>query len=426
MANNRRKRTEGKAALEAVGQQKSFPLEVMLDVRATFLELMAEGGKAIAAALFKEDLDRVCGERYARKGGDGRLAQRWGQQQGQVVLGGRKVSLLRPRARRGGEEVELPSYQRLQQEDPLNDRALEQMLIGVSTRNYRRSLEPLKEFPESAVDKSSVSRRFILKTKEQLATVLKKPLGDIRWAGLYIDGITFAEHVVIVVLGADESGKKHLLGLREGSTENATLCKELLADLVARGLPVDRALLCVIDGGKGLRKAIREVFAQYEVVQRCQVHKKRNVLDQLPESKRSQVNLAMSQAYDAESYETALAQLKNLARVLAKEHPGAAESLREGLEETLTVKRLGLKGALEKSFRTTNPIENLNEGIRRISRRVKRWRDGGMVLRWAGAAALEAESRFRRLKGHRSMPSLLAALRNHDHQLKNDSVRRIA
>ena len=157
------------------------------------------------------------------------------------------------------------------------------------------------------------------------------------------------------------------------------------------------------------------------------MHKKSNVLDQLPESKRGQVSLAMSQAYEAETYETALAQLKNLARVLAKEHPGAAESLREGMEETLTVKRLGLKGALEKSFRTTNPIENLNGGIRRISRRVKRWRDGGMALRWAGAAALDAEKRFRRLKGHKAMPSLLAALRGHDRQLAGeDSVRRIA
>lgn len=191
----------------------------------------------------------------------------------------------------------------------------------------------------------------------------------------------------------------------------------MLADLVERGMPVDRALLVVIDGGKGLRKAVREVFAQHQVVQRCQVHKTRNVLDQLPEAKGPSVRAALGEAYNTESYETAVKLLKNLVRTLQKEHPGAAASLREGLEETLTVKRLGLTGALEKSLRTTNPIKNLNSGIRRISKRVKRWRGAGMVLRWAAAAALDAEKRLRRLKGHKAMPFRLAALRAHDRQL---------
>lgn len=419
MNENHRKTQGKKAHLELVGRKRKVPLgEVLLDVRAEFRELMLTGGMAVAAALFEEDLERLCGTRYARKDEEGRLGQRWGQQKGQVVLGGRKVSLRRPRARRDGEEIALPTYASLQREDPLNERALEQMLIGVSTRNYRRSLEPIfEELDESAVDKSSVSRRFVVKTEEQLQAALAKSLTGIEWAGLYIDGINFAEHVVVVALGLDASGKKHLLGLREGSTENGTLCKEMLADLVERGMPADRALLIVIDGGKGLRKAVRDVFAQYEVVQRCQVHKTRNVLDQLPDAKKPSVRAAMREAYNAESYETALKLLKNLARVLQKDHPSAASSLREGLEETLTVKRLGLTGALEKSLRTTNPIENLNSGIRRISKRVKRWRSSGMVLRWAAASALDAEKRFRRLKGHKAMPFLLAALRNHDRQL---------
>jgi transposase-like protein len=419
MNENHRKKQGRKAHLEVVGRQRKVALgEVLLDVRAEFRELMLTGGMAVAAALFEEDLERLCGARYARKDEEAGLGQRWGQQRGQVVLGGRKVSLRRPRARRDGEEIALPTYASLQREDPLNERALEQMLIGVSTRNYRRSLEPVfEELAESAVDKSSVSRRFVVKTEEQLKAALAKPLTGIKWAGLYIDGINFAEHVVVVALGLDVSGKKHLLGLREGSTENGTLCKEMLADLVGRGMPVDRALLIVIDGGKGLRKAVRDVFAQYEVVQRCQVHKTRNVLDQLPDAKKPSVRAAMREAYNAESYETALKLLKNLARVLEKEHPSAASSLREGLEETLTVKRLGLTGALEKSLRTTNPIENLNSGIRRISKRVKRWRSGKMVLRWAAASALDAEKRFRRLKGYKAMPFLLAALRNHDRQL---------
>jgi transposase-like protein len=427
MLENRRKRNAGKAALEVVGQQRRLALgEVMLDVRADFMELLAEGGKAIAAALFEEDLGRLCGERYARKAPEAGLAKRWGQQRGVVVLGGRKVSLARPRARQDGEEVVLPSYTRLQREDPLGERALEQMLVGVSTRNYRRSLEPLSGgLAESAVDKSSVSRRFVLRTEAQLEAAMRKPLGDQRWAAVYIDGLHFAEHVVVVVLGVDATGKKHVLGLREGSTENATLCKELLSDLVERGLPADRALLIVIDGGKGLRKAVREVFGQHEVVQRCQVHKTRNVLDQLPDAKKPSVRAAMSQAYNAATYDDALTQLQNLVRVLAKTNRSAADSLREGLEETLTVKRLGLSGALEKSLRTTNPAESLNEGMRRVSRRVKRWRGGDMVLRWAAASALEAEHRFRRLKGHKSMPVLLAALSRLDNT-QNDNVRMTA
>ena len=413
-----RRKAQGKK-VQVVGRQRRLALgQVLLDVRADFWELMLTGGIAVAAALFEEDLEQLCGKRYGRKGEESGHAERWGRQRGRVVLGGRKVRLTRPRARLGGEEIALPTYVSLQREDPLNDRALEQMLIGVSTRNYRRSLEPvLGGLAESVVDKSSVSRRFVLMTEERLRAALVRPLGGIKWAALMIDGINFAEHTVVVALGIDASGKKHLLGLREGSTENRTLCKEMLSDLVGRGLPVDRALLIVIDGGKGLRQAVRDVFAQHGIVHRCQVHKTRNVLDQLPDTKKPSVRTALNEAYNAESYELALKLLKNLIRVLEKDHPGAAASLREGLEETLTVKRLGLTGALEKTLRTTNPIENLNGGIRRISSRVKRWRSGSMVLRWAGAAALEAEKHFHRLKGYKAMPSLLAALRNHDRQL---------
>ena len=413
-----RRKAQGKK-VQVVGRQRRLALgQVLLDVRADFWELMLTGGIAVAAALFEEDLEQLCGKRYGRKGEESGHAERWGRQRGRVVLGGRKVRLTRPRARLGGEEIALPTYVSLQREDPLNDRALEQMLIGVSTRNYRRSLEPvLGGLAESVVDKSSVSRRFVLMTEERLRAALVRPLGGIKWAALMIDGINFAEHTVVVALGIDASGKKHLLGLREGSTENRTLCKEMLSDLVGRGLPVDRALLIVIDGGKGLRQAVRDVFAQHGIVHRCQVHKTRNVLDQLPDTKKPSVRTALNEAYNAESYELALKLLKNLIRVLEKDHPGAAASLREGLEETLTVKRLGLTGALEKTLRTTNPIENLNSGIRRISNRVKRWRSGSMVLRWAGAAALEAEKHFHRLKGYKAMPSLLAALRNHDRQL---------
>jgi transposase-like protein len=407
--------------VEVAPQQRVASIgEVAVDVGAEFRELMLEGGLALVSALFREELVRMCGPRYAR--GE-HLASRWGSQQGEVVLGGRKVKLRRPRVRKDGEELVPPLYQELQAEDPLSDRALEQMLIGVSTRKYQRSLEPvIPDVKAFSTSKSAVSRRFVARTKAQLETALAKPLGDVEWAALMIDGIEFHEHVVVIALGIDATGKKHVLSFRQGSTENATLCREMLSELVVRGVPADRSILVVIDGGKGLRKAVNEVFGQYAVVQRCQVHKKRNVLDQLPEEMRGQVRSAMSQAYAAATYETALKQLKNQVRVLSADHTGAAESLKEGLEETLAVKKLGLTGPLAKTLETTNPIENVNSGVRRVGGRVKRCRGGGMAVRWVATGALEHATRFRRVKGHRDMPKLIAALRARDAEMKNENA----
>jgi putative transposase len=416
------KRSRKQQPREEVRQQRAVTVgEVLVDVRADLRELMRKGGLAIAAALFTEELAQLCGPRYER--GEG-LASRWGTRQGEVVLGGRKVKLPRPRVRHQGREVELETYRQLQAEDPLSERALEQMLVGVSTRKYARSLEPMPVLEETGTSKSAVSRRFVAKTQEQLEAALAKPLGDRTWLALLIDGIEFHEHVVLVVLGVDDAGGKHVLAFREGSTENATLCREMLSDMVARGVPADRSLLVVIDGGKGLRKAVNDVFGQYALVQRCQVHKKRNVLDHLPEEMRVQTRAAMSEAYAAVSYQLALAQLQNLARSLGRKQPSAASSLREGMEETLTVKKLGITGWLAKTLETTNPIENLNKGIRRVSNRVDRCRSGAMALRWVATGALEAARGFRRLKGHAQMDKLVAVLRARNAELDTANVRR--
>jgi putative transposase len=407
---------------EAMKQRPVTVGDVLVEVGAELRGLMVKGGLAIAAALFTEEIAQLCGPRYGR--GEG-LASRWGSRAGEVVLGGRKVKLRRPRVRHEGREVELETYRRLQVEDPLSERALEQMLVGVSTRKYARSLEPVPvALEEAGTSKSAVSRRFVAKTQEQLEAALSKPLGDHTWLALLIDGIEFHEHVVLVVLGIDDAGGKHVLAFREGSTENATLCREMLADLVARGVPADRSLLVVIDGGKGLRKAVNDVFGQYALVQRCQVHKKRNVLDHLPERMRAQTSAAMSEAYTAVSYQLALTQLQNLARSLGRKQPSAASSLREGMEETLAVKKLGITGWLAKTLETTNPIENLNKGIRRVSGRVDRCRSGAMALRWVATGALEAARGFRRLKGHAQMGKLVAALRARDAELDAANVRR--
>lgn len=385
-----------------------------LDACKTLMEIVIGAGVQALQIALEEDVAELCGARYSRR--DRAAPRRWGSQRGAVVLGGRRVSLDRPRIRKGGKEVDIPAYLEFQREDPLHERALEQMVIGVSTRKYRRSLEDLPGMDESGTSKSAVSRRFAAATKERLEAMLSKSLQGIEWVAVMIDGLHFGGHLILVALGIDANGIKYLLGLREGATENATVCRELLADLIERGFPADRHLLIVLDGAKALRKAVHQVFGELALVQRCQVHKQRNVLDHLPDHLRPRYSLALRQAWRAENHDLAKRQLDNLVNVLAKDHPGAAASLREGLEETLTVKKLGLQGTLERTLATTNPIENLNGSIRRISGRVRRCRNGEMALRWVAAAVFEAEKGFRRLRGYRDLPKLVEALRTTDRQ----------
>jgi putative transposase len=416
------RKAQWREAVRRIGPAvQSVPVgNVEVETRTSLRDVLIRGGLAVAMAMFEEEVQRLCGPRYSR--GEG-LASRWGHGPGEVVIGGRKATIERPRVRQGGRERALSTYEQFQAEEPLTERAMEQMLIGVSTRKYGRSLEPLPPVVEEyGTSKSAVSRRFVAKTEAQLEVTLSEPLGDRMWAALMVDGLHFGEHLILIALGIDESGGKHLLGFREGTTENQTVCRELLADLVARGVPADKCLLVTIDGGKGLRKAVTDVFGRNALVQRCRVHKRRNVLEHLPQGERGRVRAAMNEAYKATSYETALRLLENLARALDKTHPGAAASLREGMEETLTVTRLGLTGALSRSLETTNPIENLNGSVRRVGGRVKRCRDGRMALRWVATAAIEAARTFRRLRGHRDMGRLVAELREHDTRMKHETV----
>jgi len=423
MKKGARKSKQKEAVVEEQGSVRLVRVgEIEMDVRAEFRELIIAGGLRVAAALFEDEMTQLCGPRYAR---GSQWASRWGRQRREFALGGRKVTIQAPRARRNGVEVVPALYAELQREDALSERALEQMLVGVSTRKYARSLEPINSSAEpSAMSKSAVSRRFVARTEAQLEAVLAKPLGGTQWAALMVDGIGFHDHLILIALGIDVDGYKHLLGFRQGTTENATVCRELLADLVGRGLPADRSILVGIDGGKGLASAVVQVFGQHAVVQRCQVHKKRNVLDHLPERLRAKVSEALSEAYAMPAYEAALAALEKVAADMEKQQPSAASSLREGMKQTLAVKKLGLTGRLAKTLETTNPIENLNGGVRRVSGRVKRCRDGSMARRWVVTAALEAAKGFRRIKGHRDLPKLVAALKARDAEFENASVRR--
>ena len=356
----------------------------------------------------------LCGERY--KHDSSRRATRGGTTRGELALGGRRVTLPRPRVvDREGRELALSTWTELANTDPLDARALEQMAIGVATRKYARSLEPLPDSIEArGTSKSAVSRRFVALTTEKLAAWMARSLADLDICALFIDGIYFGEHVVLGALGVDALGNKHVLGVWEGATENEIACKAMLEDLLARGLEPSRTRLFVIDGSKGLRAAIRNVFGRRALVQRCQVHKVRNVIGHLPKQKHAGVRSAMSEAYKSKKVATAKRLLNNLARSLQKKHPSAAASLREGLDETLTVMGLGLSHALTRSFSTTNPIENVNDRIRTTAGRVKRWGDGTMILRWVLVGVLEAARGFRRLKGYKDMPVLIGRLSRHD------------
>jgi putative transposase len=343
-------------------------------------------------------------------------ARRSGSAPGELVMGGRRVQVRRPRARTtDGHEVELPSWVAFAAEDPLHERAVEQMLVGVSTRRYARSLEPLpNDLVARGTSRSAVSRRFVAATEKQMAEWLGRDLGAIDLVVLMIDGVYIEEHVLLVALGIDVDGKKHVLGVREGAAENAASCTALITGMRERGLRTDRAVLALIDGPKALAKAIRDVYGGRALIQRCQAHKSRNVLDQLPEQIRPSVRQALRDAYGSTDAARAKRLLGNLVRRLRDEHPGAAASLEEVLDETLTVKRLGLPSKLERQLSTTNAIENLMGAVRQLTRRVKRWRGGRMILRWTVTAVADAANRFRRVTGAREgMNKLVGALEGH-------------
>lgn len=392
---------------------RQLRLPVAEAMRATLLDTVITAGSVQAIRMLERQRETLCGPRH--RPDRGRQAYRYGFSKGSLVMGGRRVSVPRPRVRSlEGRELELPLWTEWSKEGPLEERALAQMILGVSTRGYSGSLEKLPvELPERGKSRSAVSRRFVAGTRRRLAQLMRRDLSGLELAVLMIDGIHFEEHVVLVALGISNDGTKQVLGLWEGATENARACKGLLEDLLSRGLRTDRTMLVVLDGAKALHKAVKDVFGDRALIQRCQEHKKRNVTEQLPEPMRPQVRRAMNQAYERRDVGQARRLLESLAARL-EEHPGAVASLREGLDETLTVIELGLPERLQLSLRSTNPIDNLVGGVRDRSHRVKRWTGGRMILRWCAACVLDAEKHFRRIKGYSAMPTLITALRSRD------------
>lgn len=407
-----RKIGKKRAKEQSAAGQLGFPFHGM--ARESLYDAVILSGFGFVQDELEAERTALCGERYAHQ--EHRQAVRTGHVASSLVLGGRRVAIQRPRARSlAGRELSLPSWRGWSSRDPLDERAFEQMVLGVSTRRYARSLEPLpQQIGVHGISKSAVSERFVVGTQRRLAELMRRDLSGLKLVALMIDGVHFAEHVVLAAVGIDSGGEKHVLGLREGATENAAACTALLADLIERGLATDRTILVVIDGAQALRKAVGEVFGPRVLIHRCHVHKKRNVTDALPQRMRSSVHSAMSQAYATRDPKRARRLLENLAHRLESAHPGAAGSLREGLEETLTVMRLELPETLERVLSSTNLIENLFSRVRDTACRVKRWQGGMMILRWAAAGVLEAERYFNKIAGHRALPKLVAALHAHD------------
>ena len=344
-----------------------------------------------------------------------RAAVGHGHQDGEVTLGGRRVPVNRPRARTadGEHEVELATYAHFAARDRLTDVMLERMLVGVSTRRYARTGEPVGSEIDAvsrSTSKSAVSREFVSRTRENLVELMSRPLGDLRLTALMLDGIDLKGRCCVVALGIVTDGTKHPLGLWDGSTENATVATTLLANLVERGLDVEQGMLVVIDGAKALRKAVHDVLGVHTPVQRCVRHKERNVLGHLSERDQPLVRRRLRAAWALDDHDRALDQLRTLADQLARSHPGAAASLREGMAETLTVTRLGVRGRLKRTLASTNPCESMIDTVRRVARNVKRWQNGDMCLRWTAAGMLEAEGQFRKIIGYPDLAKLAVAV----------------
>lgn len=390
--------------------------ELVGAAREGLLALSVGVGLGVVYELMEAEVTEVVGPKG--KHNPDRVAKRHGHGDGSMTLGGRRVAVSRPRMRTADDGHELPveTYGYFADRDPLTRAVMDRMLAGVSTRKFAVVGEPVGadvEDASSATGKSTISALFIERTRTALGDLMSRRLDDVRLAVMMLDGLEIADRTHVVALGITTEGVKIPLGLWEGSTENATLARTLLADLVDRGLDSEQAILFVIDGGKALRRAIKDVFGEHALVHRCHRHKERNVTDLLPERDRDQVRSRMRTAWSLTDAELAEQRLELLASELDRTWPDAAGSLREGMADTLTLMRLGIDGQLAKTLCSTNPCESMVEIVRYTQRNVKRWQDGDMRKRWTAAGMLVAEQQFRRIIGYKDLAKLVIAIERH-------------
>ncbi len=386
-------------------------LELIYNTENAVDELIDVAGKAAIEAVLLLSAQQIAGPKEPGKTKD---QMTWyGRQQGVVSLSERKLRVEKPRIRKkgpgSGKEVPIPAYEAMVINSRLGSRILDILMKGVSTRNYKSILPEMAE--TVGVSKSQISREFVSASEQQLKALWERRFDDKEILVVYIDGIQFGDCHVIVAIGVDSGGSKHVLGLREGCSENSQVATDLLNDLVYRGIRADRLRLFIIDGSKALRCAVDSVYGCKNPVQRCRNHKIRNVLGYLPDDQKEQVDCSMHAAFSLEA-DKGIKKCKQLAKWLEQEYPSAASSLLEGLDEMFTINRLGLPKALRRCLGSTNVIESPNSGIRRRTHRVKNWQDHGMVVRWVAASLLDMEKRFKRIMGYQQLWMLEAKLRD--------------
>lgn len=390
---------------------KGIVVDILSNAQTNLADELKGVALEVMQAVMEFEIASVAGPKGKHR--KGRQYTRWGQNPGSVVVDGARFGCTVPRVVDYATRTtyRLKSYALFRQTAELVKRAYRDLIRGISTRRYREGVDQFLN--GHGISASSISRQMVKATAAKVKELFSRSLEELDLAVLMIDGIEVGGHAVVIALGIDTKGVKHILGLRQGATENTAVTKGLLEELVERGLSTDRPLLVVIDGAKALRKAVLDVLGEETPVQRCTVHKKRNVLDHLPKSERGWVSRRMTGAYGESDEGKARRQLLALAEELRTGHPDAAKSLLEGLDETLTVQRLGLPEQLRRSLRSTNILESANNGVRDRSRNVKRWRNGEQIERWTAAALLETEKKFRRIKGHKLLSMLIIALNNY-------------
>ena len=384
-------------------------------VKDGLLAFASATGLVVMRQMMEAELTGRVGAKHAKLGVDERVGNWHGTTTGSVVLGGRQVKTERPRGRTTEDaEIELDTWKAFSSADLLNSLVVERMLAGVATRRHGEVAEPVGadiEARSKSMSKSAISRRFVAATKTALSELMARSLIDLDVAVLMVDGLDVAGQCVVVALVITTDGTKVPVGLWLGDTENKTVVTALLADLVARGLSVDGGVLCVIDGAKALAAGIKKVFGDHAVVQRCTLHKRRNLAGHLPKELAGSIDKRLALIFAQPDAAKGLDAARRLAKELEADHPDAAASLREGLDEMFTVTRLGIRGTLTKTLTNTNCIESMISIARRSSARVTKWKDGSMKKRWIAAGMLEAERSFRRVRGYKGMPKLVDALR---------------
>lgn len=404
----KRSTREESLALQGAVQLTLDRTKVLREMQEGLHQLGVSIGLELAGLLMKDEVDRLCGRRYTHQ--PQRQATRHGRQRGVITIAGQKISINRPRARSMKEEREIPLqvYGLARREEAMPAAVLARLVRGVSCRNYEGVIEAAAE--GFGVKRSSVSRAFMTASGKKIAELGERRLDEARFPVVFLDGICWADTTMVVALGITEDGAKRILGFREGATENGEVCKSLMEGLVERGLATDQATLFVIDGSKALHKAVTRAWGERALVQRCRVHKKRNIQAHVPDRFWPDVVRMLQKAWAEPNFERARNQLLKAVAYLDRVAPSAASSLREGMDETLTVTRLRIDPALAIHLVTTNPIESAFSCVRTLTGRVKRWRGGLMKHRWCATGLLDAENRFRRIKSCALMPQLLEAL----------------